>query len=146
MSPHETALRRLIDQAWNRGHLAVVDEIVAAGYSAHDPTMAREPAPDGFKKVVELFRAAFPDLRYSIEDVIEAGDRIALRFVAAGSHGGEFLGIPPTGRAVEIQGIAIYRFESGRIVEGWFQWDALGLMRQLGGGMAPPGRGAAAKR
>jgi len=137
MSPNEQSLRTLIERAWSQGDLTVIDGIVAADYVAHDPTMNREPGPNGFRKVVELFRRAFPDLRYSIEDLVEAGDKLAIRFLARGTHGGEFLGIRPTRRKVEIAGMAIYRFQRGMVAEGWFQWDALGLMRQLGGGMAP---------
>jgi predicted ester cyclase len=77
------------------------------------------------------FEAAFPRYEFLEEDMIAEGDRVAVRGTSRGTHEGEFFGIEPTGRQVEISGIIIYRIEGGRIAEHWMQVDVMGLMQQL---------------
>jgi steroid delta-isomerase-like uncharacterized protein len=115
-------VRRLWDEVWNRGDLAVADAIFDEAYAAHE------------KAFVPLIRAAFPDSHHTIEDLIAEGDKVVTRFTWSGTHHGEFEGIPPTGRRISVQGIWIHRLKDGRIVEGrdWGQVDWLGLLRQLG--------------
>ena len=125
--------RRLIEELWNKGNLAVADEAFTSDYVGHDPATPTElRGPAAVKQSATLYRAAFPDLRLNIEAIIAEGDLVAARWTSSGTHTGDLMGIPPTGRKTASTGITISRFENGRIAEDWVNWDALGLMRQLG--------------
>ena len=87
---------------------------------------------EGHKQLIAAFRAAFPDLRVAVEDLLEEGDRVALRWRAEGTHRGELMGIAPTGRRVTLTGIEILRIAGGKIAEYWQSWDRLGMYQQLG--------------
>ena len=124
--------RRSFDEIWNKGNLAVVDEVTAANYVAHDPTSPDLKGPEGLKQFVNLYRAAFPDIRLTVEDQIAEGDQVVSRWTARGTHKGELQGIPPTGKQGTVTGITITRYAGGKAVEAWTNWDTLGLMQQLG--------------
>jgi predicted ester cyclase len=79
-----------------------------------------------------VFRDAFPDLRFTAEDIIAEGDKVAARYTMRGTHQGEFMGVAPTGNRIEVTGIDIVRFEGGKMVEHWANSDELGMMQQLG--------------
>ena len=95
--------------------------------------------PDGFLQFHRAFTSAFPDLRLHVEDAIEQGDRVAMRFTATGTHSGDGLGFPATNRPMRVSGMTIARVAGGKFVEGWNVFDALGMMQQLG--VAPQGDG-----
>jgi len=122
--------RRFFEEVWNRGNLAVVDELMSSDFKSHDPTIAAGSA--GFKHFVSLFRAAFPDVHITIEDQLAEGDKVVTRWTARGTHKGDLMGIAPTGKQVTVTGINIGRVEGGKFVEGWFNIDDLGLLQQLG--------------
>ena len=133
---NKVLMRRFID-GWNKGDMAalnrVIDETVDASFinhSAATPEDAR--GPDGVKNVFGSFRAAFPDGRTTIEDMVAEGDMVVTRWTFRGTHRGEFAGLSPTGRRVEMTGINIDRIADGRFVERWYEMDRLGLMSQLG--------------
>ena len=84
------------------------------------------------KKRVTLYRNAFPDLRFNVEDLIAEGESVTARWSCRGTHKAELNGIAPTGKQITISGISVVRFSSGKMVEGWVNWDALGMMQQLG--------------
>jgi steroid delta-isomerase-like uncharacterized protein len=119
---NKTTVRRLWEEVWNENDLAVCDEIFDAEYAEHE------------RSYVPRLRAAFPDLRFTIEDMIGEGDKVVTRYYLTGTHHGEFMGIPATGKPVRVDAIWIHRLEDGRIVEGrqWGQFGALGLLQQLG--------------
>jgi len=125
--------RRFYEEVWNGGNLAVVDEFVAANYVDHDPqpTGALEGV-EGIKQSVTMYRTAFPDAHFTIEDQIAEGDLLVTRWRARGTHQGPLMGIPPTGKPAMVTGISITRWASGKVVEGWTNFDALGLLQQLG--------------
>ncbi len=129
-----TALvRRFIDEVFNTGNFDAVDEILAPEYVHHDPTTQEfGSGMEGFKRLIDYYRGAFPDLEISIDDQIGAGDRVVNRWTGRGTHQGELMGIPATGRPVSADGISIHRIVDGRIAETWNNYDALGMMRQLG--------------
>jgi steroid delta-isomerase-like uncharacterized protein len=134
MSAENKALiQRYFEEAWNRGNLSVLDEIVAADYVNHNPIApGLPPGPEGLKPIFSGMRAAFPDLHYTIEELIADGDKVVTRWAFRGTHEGELMGIPATGKQVNITGTQIERIVDGRIVEHWRQSDDLGMLQQLG--------------
>jgi steroid delta-isomerase-like uncharacterized protein len=123
--------RRYIEEVWNRTNLELADEIFDR-YISHQPdgsTLKR--GPEDVKRFVGEFHAAFPDLRLSIEDQIAEGDKVVTRVTVRGTHQGEFRGMAPTGKAIELKGVTIFRFSpEGKVVESWDSYDQLSLMRQ----------------
>jgi steroid delta-isomerase-like uncharacterized protein len=128
---NERLVRRFVEAVVNRGDTDLLPALVAADHVGHDP-LGDHYGLDGMRLGVAELRAAFPDLRVSVEDAVAAGDRVVHRFTLAGSHGGPFLGLPPTGRRVTVTGIAIDRVAGGKLAERWLVLDAIGLLRQVG--------------
>jgi steroid delta-isomerase-like uncharacterized protein len=130
---NKNAVRRLIEEVWNKGNLRVADELFAPNYIHHDASTPDVGlGPDSEKKRATLYRNAFPDFRLTIEDIIAEGETVVARWSCRGTHKGDLSGIAPTGKPFTISGISIARFASGKMVEGFINWDALGMMRQLG--------------
>jgi len=130
---NKNVVRRLFEEVWNKGNLAVADELFADNYSHHDsstPEFGR--GPESEKKRATLYRTAFPDVRLTVEDIIAEGETVTARWSCKGTHKGGLSGIAPTGKQFTISGISIARFTNGKMIEGWVNWDALGLMQQLG--------------
>ena len=130
---NKTVVRRLFEEVWNKGNLPVTDELFASNYAHHDsstPDVGR--GPESEKKRATLYRTAFPDLRLTIDDIIAEGETVMARWSCRGTHKGDLSGIAPTGKQFTISGISVARFTNGKMVEGWVNWDALGLMQQLG--------------
>jgi steroid delta-isomerase-like uncharacterized protein len=124
--------RRYMTEVWDKGNLEAVDELVAPTFIDHNPPPGLPSDRDGLKQSVTLFRTAFPDLKSTIEDLVAEGDKVVGRIVARGTHRGEFQGIQPTGKPVTIEGIFIGRVAGGKLMESWEQFDAAGLLQQLG--------------
>ena len=91
------------------------------------------------KQFVEVYRNAFPDIQMTVEDLISEGDKVVTRWTARGTHQGELFGAPPSGNRVEITGITVDRFSGGKFAESWTNYDALGLMQQIGAVPSPEG-------
>ena len=127
--------RREIEDLFNHtGSLDAAEEIYAPDYVGHDPTQPEDiHGVEAGKQFAATYRSAFPDLTCTVEDQIAEGDKVATHFSAYGTHQGETeeLG-PPTGNRVEITGISMERFSEGKVVEAWDNFDALGMMQQLG--------------
>jgi steroid delta-isomerase-like uncharacterized protein len=130
---NKNVVRRLFEEVWNKSNLPVADEIFAPTYIHHDPsTPDVGRGPESEKKRATLYRTAFPDLRLTIEEIIAEGETVMARWSCRGTHKGDLSGIAPTGKHIIISGVSITRFANGKLVEGWINWDALGLMQQLG--------------
>jgi steroid delta-isomerase-like uncharacterized protein len=130
---HEATVRRYFKEVWSEGRLDVLDELLTEDYVNHTPSMPNPPpGPAGLKPIVAAFRQAFPDLHFTVEDVIVEGDRVAARVRMEGTHTGPLFGIAPTGRHVSVEQVNVELFRAGRIAEHWRVTDELGLMRQLG--------------
>ena len=127
-----TIARRFTEDLWDKGELSVADEIIAPDFVDHDPVSGQGASLGGYKEMVGAFRAAFPDLRVRNEEVVVEGDKVVARWTARGTHDGTLMNIPPTGRQVRLKGIDILRVEGGKIVERWGEFDALGMLHQLG--------------
>ena len=129
---NKAGIQRYIEEVWNKGNLAVAEEVFAPTFVDHDPRYPGIVSLDHLKQFFTAFRAAFPDLRTNVEDLLAEGDKVLLRYSWTGTHKGEFLGIAPTGKRVMVMGLALYRFADGKVVEAWANADDLGLLRQLG--------------
>ncbi len=125
------ALVRRWYEDFNQRNLARVDELFTPDYVYHNPPTTLH-GPEEFKQFLSLYLTAFPDARFTVEDELAEGDRVASRSTFHGTHQGEFMGIPPTGKPVTVTGIGIDRIVGGKFVEGWLNFDALGMLQQLG--------------
>jgi len=123
--------RRLFEEVWNSKNLAALDELVAPNFVFHNSVQTLY-GPEGFKQFATTFHTAFPEAHFTIEDVIGEGDTVALRWTARGTHKGELLGIPPTGKQVTVSGITVTLVSDGKSVESWGEFDALGMLQQVG--------------
>jgi steroid delta-isomerase-like uncharacterized protein len=136
----EAISRRILDEGFNKGNVEVADELIAPDAVSHDPATPPElrqlRGPELFRRAVSMYRDAFPDLHMTVEDAISAGDKVVLRWRSEGTHRGELMGLAPTNAKGSVTGITIDRFENGKVVETWTEWDNLGLARQIGA--APP--------
>jgi steroid delta-isomerase-like uncharacterized protein len=128
-----TVAHRWFDEVWNHSRQETIDELYASDAIAHglgEGTDSRGPA--GFRASWCNMRSALPDAHISIEDTIIQGDKAVVRVALEGTHRGEGLGLPATGRRVSVTGIVIIRIDGGQIAASWNNWDQLGLLRQLG--------------
>jgi steroid delta-isomerase-like uncharacterized protein len=133
---NKALVRRFVEEFWNEGNTAAVDELMAIDAAIHMPT-GEVVNPDGFKGFVAMWRDSFSDWHSTVEELIAEGDRVAERWTGRGTHQGELQGIPPTGKRVEVPGSVFYRIVGGKIVEFRGQLDMLSLMQQIGAVPAP---------
>jgi len=133
---NEVLVRRFYDEVLNQGNAAALAELVAPDFVDHQPFPGQGAGRAGLQESLAKFRAAFPDLRYTIEDLIAAGDEVAVRSTWRGTNQGPFFGRPATGNAVAVTDIDIVRIAGGQLVEGWGLTDEMALQRQLGGAAA----------
>jgi len=124
-------VRRLGVEPWE-GNLGVIDELVASNYVGHDPAQPDMKGREGIKEFITGYLAGFPDGRITIDGQLAEGDMVATRWTGRGTHKGELMGIPPTGKQVTIGGITISHVKNGKVVEEWSNWDTLGMLQQLG--------------
>src|SRR5579859_6843718 len=136
VAANKAAVRRYLDEAWNKGNLGIIDELMAPGYVRYTP--AGQLDREGQKQRIAGFRQALPDLHAEVDRILAEDDQVAFRIMMRGAHQGPLLGVAPTGKAVTITATDIVRMENGRVVEHWGNMDELGLLRQLG---ALPARG-----
>jgi predicted ester cyclase len=135
----EAIYRRLIEEGFNQGNLAVADELVAPGAREHQ--RGSDDGPEGVKKTIKYLRSAFPDFEITIDEVVVSGDKVWARQRGGGTNLGSFAGHPPSGRKAFTDVIDVCRIEDGKIVEHWGVPDQLGMMMQLGY-ITPPARPA----
>lgn len=125
--------RRINEDVWSKGKVEVIDELFAPDLTDHMPPGYEEFAGrEGMKNLVRMFDAAFPDMQATTEDVIVERDKVVNRWSWRGTHQGDFMGTPATGKQATMTGIEIFRLADGKIVERWVEADMLGFMQQLG--------------
>jgi steroid delta-isomerase-like uncharacterized protein len=129
-------VRRHTEEFWNKGNLGISDQIHTSDYVFHDALSPELRGIKAYEQFVTMYRAAFPDLHFTEVDVIAAGDKVASRWTCVGTHQGELMGIPPTGKQTTTTGIDIFRIVDGKIAEEWVNWSTMALMQQLG--VIPP--------
>ena len=135
MSEENKAIaRRALEEIFSaQGDLDVADELIAPNYIGHDPVSPEDVhGPEGVKEFASMYRNAFPDVQMSVEDQIAEGDMVATRWIASGTHQGDMMGIAPSGNRVTVSGTSIERIVDGKIEETWDNYDALGMMQQIG--------------
>jgi steroid delta-isomerase-like uncharacterized protein len=128
---HAATVRRLYDLL-SAGDVDGFAEFLADDFVEHEETPGLAPTKEGVKTFFRMYIAAFPDLRLNVEDVLASGDKVVARLRATGTHQGEFMGIPATGKRVDVQLIDIFRLGDGLVHEHWGVIDAQAMMQQLG--------------
>ncbi|MCO5299928.1 MAG: ester cyclase [Candidatus Nanopelagicales bacterium] len=130
MTTHENVVE--VFRAWDSGDGDTIRRLYAEDYVDHDPLPGTAGGLEGVVQQIQILTSAFSSGNTEIEDVVEGGDRVCVRWRFTGAHTGDFMGAPASGNQVEIQGIEILRYEDGRIVEGWTRVDLMTLMMQTG--------------
>ncbi|HEV8711598.1 MAG TPA: ester cyclase [Candidatus Binatia bacterium] len=130
---NKAIVRRYFEEVVNDGNLAVADELISTSYVSHYP-MGYDFGgdPEDVKQIVSIVRTAFPDVHFTLEDVLAEGNKVVARWTFRGTHEHDFMGVPPAGKRATVMGIAIYRVADEKIAEAWVAWDTGGLLRQLG--------------
>lgn len=133
MNPQDLVerFRRISEDGFGTGDLAVLDELVAPDIVQHEPGPGQGDGLESIKAKVRMLHAAFPDLTATVADIFGVDDRVCARVTWSGTHTGEFAGLRPTGRTATWEGLDIARFAEGRVVEHWGQVDRLGMLQQL---------------
>jgi steroid delta-isomerase-like uncharacterized protein len=134
---NKAIVRRVYEEVINKGNLNVADETLTSDYVYRSPGSPEFRGPDGFKQLITMYRTAFPDLHLDVDDLIAEGDTVVSRWTGRGTHQGELMGIPPTGKQVTVTGVVISRFSGGKAAEDWELIDTLGMLQQLGAIPAP---------
>ena len=129
---NKALVHRFVDEVQSQGNTDLIDEICSPEFVNHSSPPGLPADREGIKIVTAMFRQAFPDSYFTVEDMVAEGDKVATRKTFHGTHEGEFMGIPPSGRSVRMGLIDIVRITDGRVVEHWSVGDNLGMMQQLG--------------
>ena len=127
-----TTVRKFFEVGPSQGDLAAADLLLDPEFSLHTPLPAPGPGIEAMNNVITTCRAAFHGLHVTVDDIMADGDKVTARFTARGVHKGEFMGLPPTGKAITMTGIEIFRLNDGKIAELWGEANLMGLMQQLG--------------
>jgi len=124
--------RRVFEELLSKGNLAIIPELIAPDYVYRSPLGMEVKGPEGCKQFANMMRNAFPDYHVTIDDIIGEGDMVVVRATVRGTHRGEFIGIAPTGKKVEIKEAVFIQFADGKAVEAWSYVDNLSVFQQLG--------------
>lgn len=133
MMQHKETVRTYIEEVFNRGNVAAVEQFVSPSFVDHNPFSRQQaPGPAGQRQAVQMLREAFGDFHVALEKIVSEGDTVAIRGTVSGVHRGYFMGVPPTGKRVSWQAMTFLRMANGRIVERWSTHDLLGLLKEVG--------------
>jgi steroid delta-isomerase-like uncharacterized protein len=129
----KAVVRRLYEEVWNKRRLELVNELISPSHALHDPHLAGSAVgPNAYKRVCTEFLAAFPDLRFTVEDYISERDKVVASWTISGTHKREFRGIPATNKKISIEGVTINHVADGKIMDSYVSLDYFGLLQQLG--------------
>ena len=131
--------RRFYEEVFNQHNADAADEFIATDAVSHATPPGMPNGLEGAKQLFRMYFVAFPDLHFSVENIIAEGDKVVARYTMSGTHKGELMGIPATGKTIAITGIDILRIAEDKIIEHWGISDELGMMQQLGVIPAPGG-------
>jgi len=130
--------RRLYEECWNQGKVERLDQYVAKDCRYHDPAFpSLTSGLDNLKNHIAMCRNAFPDLRFSLDDMVAERDEVVVHWTANGTQQGQFLGVAPTRKRASVSGTSIYRIKNQKMVEQFADWNLLTLLEQLGAATVP---------
>lgn len=124
--------RRVYEEIWNKGNLALIDELIADEYMFHRAGAPKGKGPEWYKGAYHFLLSAFPDIHCIIEDMIAEGDKVMTRTTLTATHKGDYMGVDPTGKKISVTEIDVVRFIDGKLVDEWGGIDRFELMQQLG--------------
>jgi steroid delta-isomerase-like uncharacterized protein len=134
---NKAIIRRLYEEIWNKRKVELVGEIISPSHALQAPNVSGSAVgPEAYKRQLMLFLSGYPDLHFRVEDTIAEADKVVACWTFSGTHRGEYLGVPATNKKVSVDGITIHHIANGKIMDSYSNWDALGMMQQLG--VIPP--------
>lgn len=125
-------LGKFVEEVINQGRYEADDELVEENFVELDPLPGQQQGREGLKDLIRMMRLAFPDIHWVVEETVASGDKVVSRFRWTGTQRGDFLGIPATGRSVNVPGVVIDRLEGGKMTDSRILMDTLAMMQQLG--------------
>ena len=128
---NKSLIQRLYNEFFDKWNLQVVDELISPNFICHAIPPELPKGPQGFNQFYSWLRSAFPDIRFTVNDLIAENDKVVVRWTWHCTHTGNYIEIAPTGKKISVDGIAIYRIENDQIVERWVQLDINGMMKQM---------------
>jgi steroid delta-isomerase-like uncharacterized protein len=135
---NKTVIQAFIEEVLNQQRLDRADDLVKENFVELDPLPGQEQGREGLKAILGALFSAFPDMHWVVKEMVAEGEKVVTRFVWTGTHRGVFLGIPATGRSVEVKGVVIDHLEDGKMADSRILMDTIGLMQQLGAIPGPP--------
>ena len=130
---NKAIVRRLYEEVWNERKLEVVKELISPSHALQGPNIfGSSMGPEAYKRQVLRFLEGYPDLHCTIEDTIAEKDKVVACWTMSGTHEGDFMGVPATNKKVSVDGMTIHHIAGGKIMDSNINWDALGMMQQLG--------------
>jgi steroid delta-isomerase-like uncharacterized protein len=129
---NKSVIRTFIEDVINQGRLERADDLVIEDFVELDPLPGQAQGRDGLKEVIRQMRGAFPDIHWTVDEMLAEGDKVFTRFTWSGTHEGAFLGVPATGRRITVKGMVIDRLVAGKMADSRILMDTLGMMQQLG--------------
>jgi len=124
-------VRQLLNAVSSEDH-AALERLVAPTWVNHDPSLPPMQGHEGIRQLSGMFHTAFPDVRMEFEDVLADGDKVAARFCMTGTNTGSFMGMPPSGKSINVTATGIFRLRDGKVTDNWVNLDVMGLMQQVG--------------
>jgi steroid delta-isomerase-like uncharacterized protein len=129
---NKSIVRRWVEEGWNKRNTALIDQLFTPNFYQHETGPETVNSSETLKPFVAGYLSAFPDLQFTIEDLIAEGDKVVWRFKATGNNTGPFMGGPVTGKSIAVTGTITFRLEDSRMAEAWLNLDVLGLLQQVG--------------
>jgi steroid delta-isomerase-like uncharacterized protein len=129
---NKAVIRKFLDEVINQNRMDRATDLVEEDFVELDPLPGQRQGREGLKAVLAMMRTAFPDIHWVVEEMVAEGDKVVTRFTWTGTHRGEFLGVPPTGRSVSVKGVVIDQLASGKMSNSRMLMDSLGMLQQLG--------------
>jgi steroid delta-isomerase-like uncharacterized protein len=132
---NKVIVRQLYEEVWNKRKVELMHLLISPSHALHGPSLdlsRSSMGPEAYKHQVEVFTTGFPDLRFTIEDMIAEKEKVVTYWMMSGTHRGEFKKIPATNKKMSVDGITIHHITKGKIMDSYFSWDMWGMMEQLG--------------
>jgi len=129
---NKSIVRRWVEEGWNKRNTALIDQLFTPNFYQHETGPETVNSSEALKPFVAGYLSAFPDLQFTIEDLVAEGDKVVWRFKASGHQNGPLMGMPASGKGVGVTGTITFRLEDSRMAEAWLNLDVLGLLQQVG--------------